>query len=68
MNVHVDNHCNKNQPDALFILNLFRHSTSACFVRIYCPSSGGIIVYVQKLVCMYYLFRITGSWPGEVPS
>jgi hypothetical protein len=34
--------CNENEPDALFILNLFRQSTSACFGHIYCPSSGGI--------------------------
>jgi hypothetical protein len=34
--------CNENQLDALFILNLFRPTISICFVRIYCPSSGGI--------------------------
>jgi hypothetical protein len=34
--------CNENQPDTLFILNLFRQSTSTCFGHVYCPSSGGI--------------------------
>jgi hypothetical protein len=42
--------CNENQLDALFIVNLFRQSTSTCFEHI-CPSSGGIYtVYVQQLV------------------
>jgi len=34
--------CNKNQPDALFILSLFRQSTSTFFGHICSPSSGGI--------------------------
>jgi hypothetical protein len=34
--------CNETQPAALFILNLFRQSTSTCFGFIYCPSSRGI--------------------------
>jgi hypothetical protein len=37
--MHLDNLCNENQLDALFILNLFRPT---CLGRIYCPSSGGI--------------------------
>jgi hypothetical protein len=35
--------CNKNQLDELFILSLFRQSTSACFGHIFIPSSGGIL-------------------------
>jgi hypothetical protein len=34
--------CNKNKLDALFILSLFRQSTSSCFGHICCPSSGAI--------------------------
>jgi len=44
--------CNENQLHALFILSLFRQSTSTCFGHICSPSSGGILcVYV--CVCMY---------------
>jgi len=35
--------CNENQPDALFILSLFRQSICTCFGHIYSPSSGGIL-------------------------
>ena len=35
--------CNENQPDALFILSLFRQSTSTCFGHICSPSSGDIV-------------------------
>jgi len=35
--------CNENQLDALFILSLFRQSTSTCFGHICSPSSGGIL-------------------------
>jgi hypothetical protein len=38
--------CNKDQLDALFILSLFRQSTSTCVGHICSPSSGGI----QQLV------------------
>jgi hypothetical protein len=34
--------CNENQPDALFVLNLFRQSSSTCFGHVCCPSLGGI--------------------------
>ena len=39
--------CNENQPDALFILSLFRQSTCTCFGHICSPSSGGIL-YIYK--------------------
>ena len=35
--------CNKNQLDALFILSLFRQSTSTCFGHICSPSPEGIL-------------------------
>jgi hypothetical protein len=42
LTVHLDILCNENQTDALFILNLFRQSTSTCFGHVYYPSAGGI--------------------------
>jgi hypothetical protein len=51
--------CNENQPNALFILNLFHQSTSTCFGRIYCPSTGGIhCMCVQQLVHVVHV----GDW------
>ena len=44
--IHVP--CNKNQLDALFILSLFRQSTSTCFGHICRPSSGGILYMYNK--------------------
>jgi hypothetical protein len=41
--VHLIYPCNKNQLDALFILSLFRQSTSTCFGHICSPSSGGML-------------------------
>ena len=35
--------CDKHHIDALFILSLFRQSTSTCFGHICSPSSGGIV-------------------------
>jgi len=41
--------CNKNQLDALFILSLFRQSTSTCFRHICSPSPGGILyIYIYR--------------------
>jgi hypothetical protein len=53
---HLDILCNENQIDALFILNLFRHSTSTCFGYVYCPSSGGIHC-ICTAIGMCYTFR-----------
>jgi hypothetical protein len=39
--------CNKNQLDALFILSLFRQSTSTCFGHI-CNTSSGNILYIYN--------------------
>ena len=40
---------NKSQQDALF-LNFILVKNSACFGQTYCPSSGALILYSQKLV------------------
>ena len=40
--------CNIKQLDALFILSIFRHSTSTCFGHICSPSSGGIL-YIYSI-------------------
>jgi hypothetical protein len=64
LNVHQDNLCNENQLDALFILNLFRQSTSTCFGSISCSSSG-CIHCVCTTVGTCSMFRLTGSWSGQ---
>jgi len=44
--------CNKNQPDALFIVSLCHQSTSTCFGQICSPSSGGILnIYTTVVTC-----------------
>jgi hypothetical protein len=55
--------CNENQIDALFILNLFRQSTSTCFGHVYCPSSRGIHC-ICTAIGTCYTFKLTGCWPG----
>jgi len=57
--------CNENQLDALFILSLFRQSTSTGFGHICSPSSGGILyIYNNSYVlcwkegCLKLLKRI----------
>jgi hypothetical protein len=61
LTMYHDDLCNDNQLDALFILNLFRQSTSMCFGHVYCPSSGGIHCICAAFgVC--YMFRLTSSW------
>jgi hypothetical protein len=42
--------CYENQLDALFILNLFRQTTTACFGHTYRLSSGGIHCFFLQLV------------------
>jgi hypothetical protein len=63
LKVHLDNLRNENQPDALFILNLFRQKNSTCFGSIYCQSSGGIHC-ICTAVGTCYTFRLTGSRPA----
>jgi len=48
--------CNENQLNALFILSLYRHSTSACFGHICSPSSGGILYIYNKWYVLCILF------------
>ena len=45
--------CNKNQLAALFILSLFRQSTSTCFGHICSPSSGGILYIYNSWYVLY---------------
>jgi len=46
------NPCNEHQFDDLFILSLFRPSTSTCFVHISSPSSAGILyIYNWYVLC-----------------
>jgi hypothetical protein len=54
--------CTENQLDALFILNLFRHST---------PISFGLVLPIIRRYSLYmysnwYVLyvRLTGSWPA----
>ena len=61
--------CNKNQPDARFILSLFRHSTSTCFGHICSPSSGGILyIYIYKCCAAvgYKYARNMYRWTNEI--
>jgi hypothetical protein len=63
--------CNKNQLEALFILNLFRQSTSTSFGHVCSSSSGGILciynTYKLLCVCVYiyiyiYIYIQCTSW------
>ena len=49
--------CNENQLDAIFILSLFRQSTSTCFGHIFSPSSGGML-YMYNSWYMLYIYSI----------
>ena len=51
--------CNKNQLDALFILSLFRQSTSTCFGYICSPSSGGTLyIYTRTNCCIHTVYLL----------
>jgi hypothetical protein len=67
LTVHLGILCNDNQPDALFILNLFRQSASTCFRHVYCPSSGGIHC-ICTAIGTCYTFKLTGSLPGQLSA
>ena len=47
--------CNENQLDALFILSLFRQSTSTCFGHVFSSSSGGMLCIFTN--CWYMLWN-----------
>jgi len=46
---------NRSQKDAWF-LNFISMYTSVCFGKTYCPSSGILILYSQKLVFVYIIY------------
>jgi len=46
---------NENQLDALFILSLFRQSTSTCFEHIYSSSSGSILYIYNSWYVLCFL-------------
>jgi len=46
---------NKNQLDALFILSLFRQSSSTCFRHICSPSSRGILYIYNNWYMLCFL-------------
>jgi hypothetical protein len=47
--------CDENQLDALFILSIFRQSTSICFRHICSPSSGGILYIYNNWYVLCFL-------------
>jgi len=61
--------CNKNQIYALFILSLFRQSTSTCFGHICSPLSGGML-YIYNTYQLFYIYIYKGkavplqAWSG----
>ena len=58
--------CNGNQLDALFILSLFRQSTSTCFGHICSPSSGGTLyVYSNWYVLCFLVACLLAEWPTD---
>jgi len=59
--------CNENQLDALFILSLFRQSTSTCFGHICSPSSGGILCIYNDWYVLCFLDDSVG-WPANKQS
>jgi len=54
----------KNQLDALFILSLFRQSTSSCFGHICSPSSGGILYVYNSWYVLRFLVGYLLVWLG----
>jgi len=50
--------CNKSQLDAIFILSLFRQSTSTCFGHICSPSSGDILYVYSN----WYVLCFSVDW------
>jgi len=63
--------CNK--PDALFILSLYRQSTSTCFGHICSPSSGGILYiynnwYVLCSIVDCLLAELEWNWFRSNPA
>ena len=58
--------CNENQLDVIFILSLFRQSTSTCFGHICSPLSGGILyVYSNWYVLCFLVACLLAEWPTD---
>jgi hypothetical protein len=58
--------CSKNQLDALFIISLFRQSTSTRFGHICNPSSGGILyIYNNWYVMCFSVDYLLASRPTD---
>ena len=59
--------CNENILDALFILSLFRKSTSTCFGHICSPSSGGILyIYSNWYVMCFSIDKLTDIYINKI--
>jgi hypothetical protein len=67
LTVHLNNLCNENQLDALFIF-LFFQSTSTCFGHVYCPSSGGIRCICTAIGTCYTLRWLAAGRVSSVPK
>jgi len=61
-NDSVGQPCNENQLDALFILSLFRQSTSTCFGHNCSPSSGSTLYIYNN---WYVLCFLADCWSGQ---
>ena len=61
--------CNKNQIDTLFILRLFRQSTSTCFGHICGSSSGGVLyIYNNRYVLCFSVDCLLAGRPAKRQS
>ena len=61
--------CNEHQLDALFILSLFRQSTSTCFGHICSPSPGGILyIYNNWYVLCFLVDWLLAGRPANSQS
>jgi len=56
---------NINQLDALFIICLFRQSTSTCFGHICSPSSGGILYIYNNWYVLCFSVDCLLAWPTD---
>jgi len=68
LTVHLDNTCNENQLDALFILSLFRQSTSTCFGHICSPSSRGILYVYNWYLCVLFDSLLATTTESQLES
>jgi hypothetical protein len=66
LTVHLDISVWKNQLDALFILSLFRQTTSTCFGHICSPSSGDVLYIYNNwyVLCFSVDCLLAGGQPA----